>query len=451
VNFDGPVRVSETTPAGKAAITLSLKTWKGVAVSSTTHDLTVLPVKPRPKVEPISPNLIASLVHPDRQASVLGIKFSQDGSQLFATGNPSGIVQIWNLASKKEMRRIDTARGRNDVLVTPDWKTLFVPVEKRTVKQFESDGKRRSRVEESGKIRIWDVPSGKEKEPLLPTPGSAPVAAYVAPSGRYLVSIERPSYESGTPPKCLTVAWDLVDGKKWTLHDGYTHPMFSPDEKTIALRVYPSDRKKSPVVLLDFPGGKQLAQIECEKDKIFSLGPFSSNGSFVEVALAGKKGDPLEVWFLDAKTLKVCGKLVGKGNHKDHRWGGRGLFTRDSKRYVAIDRAGNALLWDLANQKLEHSFSIGILSAQHVAISPDGKTLAVGWMPKADTEGLREIEPDPADLPQPRVTLVDLAGTAPPRTLVAPHGYVGDLVFSPDGKTLAFGSSGAVHLFDLTR
>jgi hypothetical protein len=39
---------------------------------------------------------------------------------------------------------------------------------------------------------------------------------------------------------------------------------------------------------------------------------------------------------------------------------------------------------------------------------------------------------------------------APPRTLVARHGFVGGVAFSPDGRTLAFGSSGGVHLFDLT-
>ncbi len=131
--------------------------------------------------------------------------------------------------------------------------------------------------------------------------------------------------------------------------------------------------------------------------------------------------------------------------------GGYGLFSRDAKRYVALDRAGNVLLWDLAKQKLEHSFSIGIQSSHRFTISPDGKTLAVGWTPEYDSAGIRELEPDPADLPQPRVTLVDLLGNAPPRILVAPHGYVGDLAFSPDGKTLAFGSSGAVHLFDLSR
>jgi len=40
---------------------------------------------------------------------------------------------------------------------------------------------------------------------------------------------------------------------------------------------------------------------------------------------------------------------------------------------------------------------------------------------------------------------------APPRVLVAAHGYVGALAFSPDGKTLAFGGAGVVHLFDLTK
>jgi hypothetical protein len=35
--------------------------------------------------------------------------------------------------------------------------------------------------------------------------------------------------------------------------------------------------------------------------------------------------------------------------------------------------------------------------------------------------------------------------------LIAPHGYVGGLAFSPDGKKLAFGGAGAVHLFDLTK
>jgi hypothetical protein len=85
------------------------------------------------------------------------------------------------------------------------------------------------------------------------------------------------------------------------------------------------------------------------------------------------------------------------------------------------------------------------------ALSPDGKTLAVGWMPQADADLESAREPDPQDLPQPRVSLIDLAGNAAPQVLVAPHGYVGGLAFSPNGKLLAFGGAGAVHLFELRK
>jgi len=60
-------------------------------------------------------------------------------------------------------------------------------------------------------------------------------------------------------------------------------------------------------------------------------------------------------------------------------------------------------------------------------------------------------EPDPQDRPQPRISLIDIAGDAPPRFLVAPHSFAGALAFSRDGRTLAFGGSGAIHLFYLGR
>jgi Tol biopolymer transport system component len=85
------------------------------------------------------------------------------------------------------------------------------------------------------------------------------------------------------------------------------------------------------------------------------------------------------------------------------------------------------------------------------AVSPDGRTLALAWQPKLDADVEEAREPDPRDLPQPRVSLLDLSGQSPPRVLVAPHGYTGGLAFSPDGKTLAFGGAGAVHLFNLTK
>jgi WD40 repeat protein len=457
VNFDGPVRVADTIGIGTATITLSFDAWKGVAVHSTTHSVTVLPAKARAKPEPVAPNLIATLIHPDRKANNFGVAFSPDGARLFNSGYPSGILQTWDVASRKEVLRIDTPPGYRGSaeysLITPDWKTLYVPVEKRSVKPFERDGKKLYRFEYAGEIRAWDLASGKEKDPLRPDAGWAPVHAQLAPRGRLLVCIERPGYDSSdTRSKDVAVVWDLATSRKWKLCDGFAVPSFAPDGKTVAVGLHDHESRTSVVKLLDLASGKELAKVSCpEKERFFSVGPVAPDGSVIAVYLGGKKGAPLEVWFLDARTLEERGKLIGKGDPERFGWG-TGRFTPDGKRFVALDGVGNALVSDVTGGKVERTLSFGRDPwTSRLAISPDGKTVAVGWMPRGDKESESAREPDPQDLPQPRVSLLDLAGNAPPRVLFAPHGYVGGLAFSPDGKMLAFGGSGAVHLFDLSK
>jgi WD40 repeat protein len=385
------------------------------------------------------------------------ITFSPDGARLFTTGYPSGVVQFWDVASRQEVRRIDTPPGLRSstefALLTPDWKALYVPVEKRTAKPFERDGKRLHRVEEAGEVRVWDVPSSKEKDPLRPADGTAPVYARLAPGGQFLVCIERPGYEtSESRSKDVAVVWDLAAGKKWKLCDGFASPSFLPDSKTVVVGLHDYGAKTSAVKLLDLATGKELAALCCpEKDRNFSVGPVAPDGSVVAVCLGGKKEAPVEVWFRDARTLEDRGKLTGKGDSERYGWGS-GVFTPDGKWCVVLDGLGNALVWDVAGRKVERTLPLGgAQDAWQLAISPDGKTLAVGWAPKADEDLEDALEPDPQDLPQPRVSLVDPAGNAPLRVLVAPKGYVGGLAFSPDGKLLAFGGAGAVHLFDMTK
>jgi hypothetical protein len=45
---------------------------------------------------------------------------------------------------------------------------------------------------------------------------------------------------------------------------------------------------------------------------------------------------------------------------------------------------------------------------------------------------------------------LDLARGGEPEILICPYGYCGGLAFSPDGKTLATGGAGGVHLFDVS-
>jgi WD40 repeat protein len=457
VNLDGPVRIAANAGSGKATITLSFDAWKEGRVAPTTHTVAVLPPKAGPQTEPSASNLIGTLVHPERKANVCQVEFSPDGTRLFTAGYPSGILQVWDVASMRQVRRIDSPAGYRSsadyACLTPDWKTVYVPVEKRSVKSFEKNGKKSRRVEEAGKIQAWDVYSGKQKEPLSVTKESAPVYAKLAAGGRFLICIERPSYDStDNRVKDATVVWDLTTGKKWKLCDGFAVPSFSPDGNSVVVNITDYEAKTSFVKVLELGSSKQLAEVHCpDKERNFSVGPISLDGSVVSVNLGGKKAAPLEIWFLDARTLEHRGKLVGKGDPERYGWG-TGKFTPDSKRFIALDGAGNALVWNVAAGKLERTVPFGgDHAAWMLAISPDGHTAAVGWAPKGDKATENAREPDPQDLPQPRVSLIALDRPTAPRVLVAPHGYVGGVAFSPNGKTLAFGSSGGVHLFDLTR
>ena len=391
--------------------------------------------------------------HPERKVNFSQVQFFPDGSKLLGAGYPSGIVQIWDVASKKEMRRIDTTRGYRGsseyALLTPDWKTLYVPVQNRAVKSFERDGKRLRRIEYSGEMRVWDVATGKEKDALRSDAGWAPDYSTIVPGGRYLLSTQMGSYEVSTKAKATTILWDLTSGKNWKIADDFAHPVFFPDGKKALVGLHGADRE-SLVKLLELPSGKELAAFVCpEKERHFTVGSVAADGSVVAIMLGGKTGAPAEVWFRDGTTLADRGKLITRGDPEGHGWG-HGLFTPDGKHFVMLDGVANVHVWDVAGQKVERILPTGgDRSGWKLAFSPDGKTLAVGWIPRSAEE--KTDEPDPLDMPQPRVSLIDLTGKTPPRILIAPHGYVGGLAFSPDGQTLAFGSGGAVHLFQLSK
>src|SRR5207245_1691493 len=158
----------------------------------------------------------------------------------------------------------------------------------------------------------------------------------------------------------------------------------------------------------------------------FSLGELSPDSTLVTVSLGGKKGAPLEVWFLDTKTLQLRGKLIGSGSPHDYGWG-PGHFTRDGKHFIAIDRSEHALVWNVAEQKIDRRLPLGgPKTAWHLTINPNGKTAAIGWTPKLSDDADDSRDPDPEDYPQPRVSIIDLTGAAPPQVFIAPnHGWVG--------------------------
>jgi WD40 repeat protein len=454
VNFDGPVRAADTA-AGTALVQLSFAAWPQGRVAPTVHTLTVLPAKSGPKPEPVAPNLVGTLVHPDRKATIGQLEFSADGAKLFASGYPSGTVQVWDVASRKELRRIDTPPGlrgsRLYAVITPDWKTLYVPASGRKIGSVEKDGKAVPRVDYSGSVRVWDLFSGEERPSLKPPVAVGPDFAALAPDGSSLVCVEQFGFHAGESRKAETVVIDLKTGARRKLCDGYVYMSFSRDGKLVAFTQSDFEAKRHVLRVAEFATGKELASFPSpDRDSYLSAGEFSPDGSLLVAhqSLIQKGARPAVIFF-DARTLAERGRFTGEAG-PDGRGSVVAKFTPDGKSCVLLDPTGKAHVWDVSAGKVVRSFDVGNQS-WNVAFTPDGKTMAVGWMPRSEGDGQRVRDPDPKDYPQPRATLFDLTGAAAPRVLIAPHGFPGSLALSPDGKTLALGGSGAVHLFDLSK
>jgi WD40 repeat protein len=296
---------------------------------------------------------------------------------------------------------------------------------------------------------MWDVSSGEERPSLELPEDYAPYFATLTPEGRHLLTSERVSHNAGEPRDGGSWVRDLRTGKRWQLDEKAQYPIISPDGKTVAFTMHDPQTLMWTLKLVDFATRKELAIMSSpDKDTALIGGGFSPDGSVVLADLRGLKGKAPAVLFLDARTLAERGRFEGQPD-KDGRGWISTFFTPDGKSCILLDMAGQAHVWDVSASKVTRTFEVGGHS-WNAAFSPDGKTWAVAWAPMISWEE-RTRNPDPQDLPQPRITLFDLTGNAQPRTLFAPHGSGSAFAFSPDGRTLALGASGCVRIFDLTK
>ncbi len=430
----------------------------GLSIASTTHKLVVDPKKEGQKIEAVSEYLIATLPHPDREADISTVRFSDDGKRLFTAGSPSRIVQFWDVDAKKEILRIDTPkgdRGSGDYAqLTHDWKTLYVTEETRKTTPIQTDGKKDFQFDYTGQVLVWDVATGKPKDPLPPEPNQGAHDSKLLPGSNHLVVVEFKSYKGSDDVRripCESWLWDLKTLKKHKLGDGDLTPLVLKDRKSGLLTSYDKSSRTSVLKRIDMKSGVVLAQRESpNKELTFDIYEITTDGKLAAVGLAGKKGSEFDTRFIDTTTLQDVGRLVGKPDPEGYG-NATGKFSPDDKIYVTHDGVGVLTFWDVARKKIIRSTDLASVH-QRMEFSPDGRWLAVAWIPKFDTKSVSSRDLDPMDFPQPRVTLIDMKNPdAKPITMIAPHGFLGSLAFSPDCNRIAFGSAGGVHLFDLSK
>jgi WD40 repeat protein len=431
---------------GEATVKVSLN-WEGVSVASTTHRLSVRNALGGPPL-PVSRRLVRSLVHPDRTANVWRVAFMPRG-QLFTAGYPSGVIQVWDPVSGKEVRRIESPRGLRYsaayALTLADFSRLYVPIDARKVQRDTSDQKAPYRIEHDGRVLVWDLASGKELPPIRPRPGWGVYTAFLSPDGKQLVSVERTGHAVGSPePENQIRLVDTATGRSRPVGEGYGMAAFSRDSRRIYLARWPFGKgKASTLVVLDTEG-KELARLARLEGGAITSPVLSPDGKRL-VVKAGKGG------INDPDTLKVFDTALGKeiaslGNGSFMA----SIFSPDGTLLAASDYNGQVTVWDVGTKKVVRRQRFVVWRfGENPAFSPDGRRLAVPGRLKP--EGPISRTPDPLDLPQPRVYLFDLDKEGPAEEIVCPHGWSGGAAFSADGKMLAVGGAGAVHLFDVSR
>ncbi len=406
------------------------------------------------KPEPVSPRLIKTLIHTNRQALIGTVFFAPDGKWIAGCGlYGSGGVEIWDAATGKQLRNIPFPEGYlsqyEPLPAPPDGHTLYVPIQRDRSRRITKNGHPAMRREVDGEIQVWDLATGRKLPPLRQQPPRGVLDIALSTDGNRLAAVERRVNDEGTHIKDVLTLWDVRARTARDLAEGRRHvvPSFAPDGKILAAPFLDSDEQHSALVLWDVASGTRRMILHSGLD-YYGVPIFSPDGRYIAVNLGMPKGQPEEVKLWEVATGKEIGAFTASEGLYFHRL----AFSPDGRRVAAATpEGGKVFLYDVPARNLlwMRDLGKGVLLRDAV-FSPDGKWLAVPGQPLP--EGLHHVlRENPLELPQPRVYLFDLAADSKPEILVAPHGFVGRAAFSGDGRKLALGGYGCVWLFDMSK
>jgi WD40 repeat protein len=435
-------------------VIVSFDSWKEGHVAATRH-LVSVEVASTQKLEQVSPRLFKTLVHPDRTASVVDARFFAEGTKLFAAGYPSGVVQVFEVRTGKELRRITSPPGLRGTaeyaIPSPDFRTLYVPVGRRKTTSFKKDGEKHYRFEFNGELLTWDLEMGKDLSSLeTSAPGRGVLAAYLSPRGKQVVTVERASYDRDADVPNETLLWILATRTSKSLGKGYGMAAFSADEKLLAIALFGTPSTDGSLTVMDLEtGGNVFTTRPINRKRGFSWPIFSPDGKILAVQdSTGEINKPAKIRLFAANDGKELGGVGSEGPQPFREV----TFSPDGK-YLAVPDyagAGAVTLYDLGRQRIARTYGQPGLEAMGTAFSPDSKRLVVLVWPKLDlTTVVRN--PDPADYPQARLWVFDAFLSGEPETIFCPQGFCQSLAFNPDGTTLAVGGTGGVYLFDVSK
>jgi RNA polymerase sigma factor (sigma-70 family) len=334
--------------------------------------------------------------------------FSPDGKTLISGGHDY-TLRLWDAATGKELRRFLGHRGAvRNLALSPDGSVLA------------STGDA-WRGQEPGRIFIWDVGTGKERARLLGPEKQAACLAW-SPDGKTLAA----GGEDGSVR--LYVPAEEKEVRRLAWHKGSVQGLaFSPDGARLA------SAGKDRTVCLGDPAGREEPVRLHGKEKEYHFVAFAPDG---KTLLSGGDcyGDDIGQKMPSVNTITVWDPATGR-RLRDFRVGDDRDDDSDGSASVTLSPDGKTLalgywdhtvrLWDVAAGKPLRrlpGYPDRFYPAYHLAFSPDGKTLAAAGSHHT-------------------VCLLDTAtGKQLLKDAPAQESTIPSVAVSPDGKVLATAS-----------
>lgn len=306
---------------------------------------------------------------------VLSVAVSPDG-RLAYTGNRSGIIRIWNLASGSLISSFRAHRGGvQEILFSPDGRLIGTASDDRTIRiwdagtrvelhrlgplngpvtdiDFDSGSETLLASSEQGPVQLWSI---NEQKLIREFPDTGPGLAF-NPDGNSAVMVER---GRNAQEKALLLL-DIVNGAelgRFVGHERIVHNVaFTKDGRTLL-----SAGRENTIRIWDVKTKQPLQLLEGHTATVWSFAVSPDESKL----LSSSADNTIRLW-----NLRTGEELRRYTGHTGSVY--EVTFTREGDRFVSAAEDGQGRVWDVASRQELAVLEGAEGSLQAVAINPAG-------------------------------------------------------------------------------